>query len=240
GDDQRAAQVAKKYPLNQKNQGNAKQHIVQHRTHGDRDQIAAIVERLDFHAGWQAAVVIDAFDRRPDARDHVHSALELLHQDDAEDDVVLAVAAGNSESRREADLIVSDVGQHDRQSALLANDDIVDVADRAKHAHTAHIDRLFTHRDGASADVGVAGRDCIDDLRQRHAVGTHPVEVDFGLVFLGLAAEPCDVRHARNDAEFAFDYPILKRFKLDQVHARWTFELVAQNLADAASRRDHW
>ena len=133
---------------------------------------------------------------------------------------------------------MGDVRQNDRQAALLAHHDVVDVADRAEHADAAHIDRLFADRDGAAADIGVAGGNRVDDLRQGEAVGPHAIEVDLGLVFLGFAAQRRDVGDARHDAQFAFDHPVLQRLELDQVHARRTLELVAQDFADAAGRRN--
>ncbi len=237
--DQRAAQIAEEHPLDQEDQRDAEQHIVHHRAHRDRDQVAAVVERIDLDAGRQAAVAVDALDRRAHPRHHVHGALELLHQHDAEHDVVLVVAAGDAEARREADLIVRDVRQHHRQSALLAHHDIVDVADRAERADAAHVDRLFADRDGAAADIGIAGGNRVDDLRQRQPVGPHAVEIDFGLVFLGLAAQHRNVGDARHDAQFAFHHPVLQRLELDQVHAGRTLELIAQDFADAAGRRNH-
>ena len=107
--DQRAAQVAEENPLDQEDQRDAEQHVVHHGAHRDRDQIAAVVEWLDLDAGWQAAVAVDALDRRAHARHHIHGALELLHQHDAEQDVVLIVAAGNAEARREPDLVVGNI-----------------------------------------------------------------------------------------------------------------------------------
>jgi hypothetical protein len=239
GYDQRAAQIAEKDPLNEEDEGDAEQHIVHHGAHGDRDQVAAIVIRLDLHARWQAAVAVDALDGRTHARHHIHRAFEFLHQDDAEQDVVLVVARGNSQSGGESDLVMGDIRQHDGQAALLAHHDIVDVADRAQHADSAHVDRLFAHGNRAPADIGVAGGNGIDDLRQSEPIGPHAVEIDFGLVFLGLAAQWRDVGDPGNDAKFAFDHPVLQRLELDQVHSGRTLELIAQDFADAAGRRNH-
>ena len=150
--------------MNEEDQRDTEQHIVHHRTHGDRNEVASIVIGLDPDPRRQAAVVVDARDGCADARHDVHRPLELLHQDDAEKNVVLVVAGGNPKPRGIANLVACDVGQHDGQSALLAHHDIVDVADRAQHADAAHIDRLFTDRDRPAADIGIAGGDRIDDL----------------------------------------------------------------------------
>ncbi len=136
-----------------------------HRANGDGDQIAAVVIRLDLDAWRQAAVIIDAIDSGSHTRHNIHGPLKLLHQHDAEQDVVLVVAAGDPQSRRVANLVVCDIGQDDRKPALVAHDDIADVADGSKRADAAHIDRLFANRDRAAADIGVAGRNCVDDLR---------------------------------------------------------------------------
>ena len=198
--DQRAAQIAEKYPLNEEDERDAEQHIVHHGAYRDRNEIAPIVIGLDLDAGRQAAVAVDAFDRRTHARHDVHRALELLHQHDAEQDVILVVARRDAQARRKPDLVMGDIRQNYRQAALLAHHDVVDVADRAQHADAAHVDRLFAYRDRAPADIGVAGGNRVDDLRQGEAVGPHAVEVDLGLVFLGFAAQRRDVGDARHDA----------------------------------------
>src|SRR6185369_13737879 len=200
GHNQRAAQVAEEYPLDHEDQRDAEQHVVHHRAHGDGDEIAAIVERVDLDARRQAAVGVDTLDGLAHARYHIHGALELLHQHDAEDDVVFVVARGDAEARREADLDAGDVGQDHRQAALLAEHDVADVGERAEYADAAYVYRLLAHRDGAAAHVGVAGGDRLDDLRQRQPVGAHAIQIDFGLIFLGLAAEHGNVGHARHDA----------------------------------------
>src|SRR5713101_5199051 len=46
----------RKDPLDQEDQCDAEQQVMQHRLHRDRDQVAAVVERLDPHPRRQAAV----------------------------------------------------------------------------------------------------------------------------------------------------------------------------------------
>src|SRR5262249_8716469 len=48
-----------------------------------------------------------------------------------------------------------------------------------------------------------------------------------------------DSRETRHDAQLSLDNPILDRLEPDQVHAGWTFELIAQDFADSAGRRNH-
>src|SRR3974390_1745755 len=58
-DDDGAAQIAQKQPLNKEDQQAAEDQVVQHRVRGHADQRAAIVKRDDFYAGGQAAVRIE-------------------------------------------------------------------------------------------------------------------------------------------------------------------------------------
>ena len=58
-DDDGAAQVAEKDPLNEEDQQAAEDEVVQHRVGGDRDQHGAVVERNDLHARRQRAVAVD-------------------------------------------------------------------------------------------------------------------------------------------------------------------------------------
>ena len=237
-DDEGAAQIAQEYPLDQKDQRDAEKHIVQHGLHGDGHEIAAVVERHDLDAGRQAAVAVDALDRRRNPPHDIHRALEFLHQDDAGNDVGLVVAPGDPQARGETDLHLGHVRQKDRHAALLQQDDVADVLERGHDAKAAHVDRLLAHGDGAAADVGVAGRDGGDHLRQRQAIGHQAIEVDLGLKLLGLAAEHDHVGNPRDDAQLALHHPVLQRLELHHVHLRRTAQLVAHDFADAAGRRD--
>src|ERR1700709_85579 len=238
-DDQRAAQIAEKHPLDQEDQRDAEQQIVQHRLHRDRDEVAAIVERHDLDAGRQRSIRIDPLDRDAHALDHLHGAFELLHQHDAGDDVGLVVTAGEPEPGGEADLDRGAIGHQHRHTALLGQDDIADVVHRGDDADAADIDRLFADRDGATADIGIARRNRGHDLRQRQAIGHHAVEVDLGLEFLGFSTEHGDVGDAGHDAQLAFDHPVLQRLEPHDVHARRSGQLVAKDFADAAGGRNH-
>ena len=70
-------------------------------------------------------------------------------------------------------------------------------------------------------------------------IGPHPVEVDLGLEFLGLAAQHQHVGDAGHEPQPALDHPVLQGAKLDQVHAGRAGELIAEDFADRAGRRDH-
>ena len=153
-------------------------------------------------------------------------------------DVGLCVAPGHAEPRREADLALGDVRQQHRQAALLGQHDIVHVLDRGQDAKAAHVHRLLAERNSAAADVGIAGADRRDDLRQGQIEGAHAVEIDLGLEFLGLAAEHEHVGDAGHKAQPALHHPVLDGAELDQVHVGRPDELVAEDFADGAGRRD--
>ena len=58
-DDQRASEIAEENPLQQHDQENADHHVVQHGRGRDVDQILAVVDALDVHAGRQDAGIVD-------------------------------------------------------------------------------------------------------------------------------------------------------------------------------------
>ncbi len=72
-DDHGAAQIAEKRPLQQKDEHDARHHVVQHGVRGDVDQIAAVVDALDADAGRQDAALVDLVHFRFDALDGGHA-----------------------------------------------------------------------------------------------------------------------------------------------------------------------
>ena len=233
------AQASEKSPLNDEDQRNAEQHVVQHGVDGHGDQVAAIVERIDPHTWWKGAIRVELLDRLANARDNLHGALELLHQHDAEHDVRDVVASGDAEPWREPDLHIGNVGEQHWDTALLGEHDVANILQRLHNTDAADIDRLLAHRDGAAADVGIARRNGIQDLRQSHAVGHHAVEIDLDLELLALAAQHQHVGNTGDGAQPAFHNPVLERLELHQVHAWRALELVAKYLADGSRWRDH-
>src|SRR5262249_729766 len=202
-------------------------------------QLTAVVERFDLHAWRQAAVAVDARDRLAHARYYLTGAFELLHQHDAEHDIGLVVAASDAEPRHVAGLDFCHIGKQHWQTALLVDHDFVDVVERSERADAAPLDRLLADRDCAAADIGIAGRNCGYDLRQRQSISAHAVEIDLGLIFLAPATERRHVGDPWHDAQFPLDHPVLQRLELDQVHIGRTLELIALDFADAAGWRNH-
>src|SRR5258708_4755487 len=155
-DDQRAAQVPEKDPLDQEDQGNTEQEIVQYRLHRDRNEVAAIVECHDLDAGRQRSVGVDQLDSRAYALDHLHGTFKLLHQDDTGNDISRLVTACKTEPGGIADLDLGDIRHQHGNATLLGEHDIADIVRGRDDADAADIDGLFADRDGAAADIGVA------------------------------------------------------------------------------------
>ena len=74
---------------------------------------------------------------------------------------------------------------------------------------------------------------------KRQAERHHLVEIDLDLVLPGVAAHHGNVGDTGHDAQLALDHPVLDRLQLHHVHAWRTGELVAEDFADTAGRRDH-
>ena len=208
--------------------------------HRDRDQVAAVVERLDVHAGRQAAVGIDAL-RPPRAR-RCTTSMVRSNFCISTMPVTMSVVSSRPAMPSRGVKPICTLATSDSSTGTppcWVSTMLPMSSSEPTHADAAHVDRLLADRDGAAADIGVAGRDRADDLRQRQAVGHHAVEVDLGLEFLGLAAEHQHVGDARHDAQLALDHPVLQRLELHDVHAGRPAQLVAEDLADGAGGRDH-
>src|SRR6185369_2152318 len=96
-DDQRAAQIAEEYPLQQHDQDDADHHVVQHGVGGDVDQILAVVDPLDLHAGRQDRGIVDVVDQLLDPGNGRRTLFAAPHQHDALHDIVVLIEAGNAE-----------------------------------------------------------------------------------------------------------------------------------------------
>ena len=122
----------------------------------------------------------------------------LLQEDDAEDDVVLLVAADLAEARLEAFADFGDVADSDGRAVLFRDDDGADVVGTVDLAEGADVDVLIAELEVVAAGVGVGGLDGVDDLRERDAVAEELVGVGLDLVLARGAAEGGDVDDAGN------------------------------------------
>ena len=208
-DDDGAAQIAEKDPLNEENQHAAENQIMQHRAGGDVDQLSAIVERHQPDAGRQAAVAVDLGDLGADARDHVVSVQGPIHDDDRLDHVIFTITTGLAEARYVTHRNLGDVFDEDRHAVLLQQHDVLDVLELIALGHivgaavihqadAADVHRLLAEIDGAPADIDVGVAERGDHLRQGDVVGIKLMQIDIDVEFLGGAAPSVQCHDAGN------------------------------------------
>ncbi|MGY4297252.1 hypothetical protein ACVWXN_005347 [Bradyrhizobium sp. i1.4.4] len=211
---------------------------MQHGVGGEFDQVPAIVDALDAHAGRQDAGVVDGLNELVDALDGWRALLTAAHQDDALHDVVGIVDAGNAETGFLADSDGGDVLDQHRIAVGLRDHGVGEVVDRTDQADAAYHGRLLADIDGVAADIDVGIADRLEQLRQCQAVGDQLVEIDLELVGLALAAPAGDVDDAGHGAEAALQNPVLDGLEIEHAVVRRTDEAVAEDFADRAERRD--
>ena len=173
-----------------------------------------------------------------DALDRGRTLLAAAHQHDALDDIVFRILAGDAEPR----LMPHDDGrniphQH-RVAVTLRQHRIVELLDRANEADTAHHGRLGAEIDDVAADIDVAVRQRLENLRKRQAIGDQLVEIDLQLERLGLAAPADDVDDARYRAEPPLQHPILQGLEVEHAVAGRADQLIAVDFADRTDRRN--
>src|SRR4029077_3958219 len=120
-DNQRAAQVAEKDPLQQHDQQDPEGHVFEHRRGGGLDQVLAVIDAFDVHPRWQDRRMVDLFDQLLDPGDGRRALLAAAHQHDALDDIVVLVLARYTQSRLLADGDRRDVLDQDRRAAARRN-----------------------------------------------------------------------------------------------------------------------
>jgi hypothetical protein len=108
-DDDRAAQVAQEYPLDQEHQQTSEDEVVQHRVRGDSHQGGAVIKGHHPHARRQGAVVVELVHGGLDPGNHFAGLLRAVHHHDTGDDVVLIVAASLAEPGHGPDRYFCDV-----------------------------------------------------------------------------------------------------------------------------------
>ncbi len=234
--DDGAAQIADEHPLQEEDQRDAEHHVVQHGAGGDVDQLLAVVDALDLHAGRQDAGRIDALDLLVHALDRGHALLAAAHQHDALHDVVGLVLARDAEPRLVAHHDAGDILDQHRIAAALGEHGVAQILDRTDEADAAHDRRLRSDIHGVAADVDVAVAQRLQQLRQRDPVGDQLVEIDLQFVGLGLAAPAGDVDDARNGAKPALQHPVLQGLEIEHAVAGGADQPVAIDLADRGKR----
>ena len=104
-----AAQIAEKDPLHEKYQDDPERHIVQNGMRRDVDQVLAVINAFDPHARRQDVGIVDLRHLLLDTADRRQALFAAAHHDDAFDDVVIVVLAGDAEARLMADGDARDV-----------------------------------------------------------------------------------------------------------------------------------
>src|SRR3984885_8232833 len=242
-DDDGAAQIAEKHPLNDENQQAAEDQVVQHRVRGDPDQEASIVVGNDLDARRQAAVAVELYDLGLDFRNDVVGVLGSSHHHDGGGDVVIVISAPNAEPRPKTDGDAGDVLDLDRQAVHLGQDDVLDVLDLVAlgdvvgaaaidESDAADIDRLLPDRDLTTADIDVGVTERGDELRDRDVVGFQLLQIGIDIELLGHAAPGVDLHHTRNRQEAPGDDVIFQRAQIGQAEMRGTDELIAIDFPD--------
>src|SRR4029077_9896079 len=141
-DNQRAAQVAEKYPLQQHDQQDSEGHVFEHRFRGGLDQVLAVIDPLDPHARRQNRRMVDLFDQLLDPGDRGRTLLAAAHQHDTLDDIVVLILARDSQSRLLAYRDIGNVLDQDRRTAARRNHGVGKRIDRPDQADAAHDRRL--------------------------------------------------------------------------------------------------
>src|SRR5215510_2161878 len=237
-DDDGAAQVAEEHPLQQEDQPDPERHVVEDRPSRDVDELLAIVDALDPHAGRKNVVMVDALDLLLDPPDGRHALLATAHQDDALHDIVVIVLAGNAETRLVPDDDLGDVLHQHGVAADLGQHGVVEIVERADEANAAHHRRLASNIERVAADIDVAVVERLQDLRKRQAVGHQLVDVDLQLEDFGLAAPPGHVDDSGHRPEPPLQHPILQGLEIEHAVSGRPHELVSIDLADRTDRRD--
>ena len=219
-------------------QQNADHHVVQHGVGGDFDQVLAVINPLDAHAGRQHVGIVDRRHQLLDAGDGRRTLLAAAHQHDALDDVVILVEPGDTEPRFGADIDGGDILDQHRIAAALRDHGVGEILDRMNEADAAHHGGLAADIDGVAADIDVGIGHRLQQLRQRQAIGDQLVEIDLQLKRLGLAAPAGDIDHAGHGAEAALQHPVLQGFQVEHAVIGRSDQPVAEDLADRAERRN--
>ncbi|MCY1171705.1 hypothetical protein D9M73_118260 [compost metagenome] len=156
GNNDRAAQIAEKRPLQEEDQRDPRHQIFQHGVDRQVDQVGSVIDAIKMHARRQDARGVDVGDFLLHRFDRWHRLRAALHQHDALNDVVLIVIAGDTQPRRIADLDMGDVLQQDRLTIGGADQHILDPRHRLDQPDTADDRRLRAEVDRLPADIAIA------------------------------------------------------------------------------------
>src|SRR5262249_16420295 len=148
--------IAKEDPLHEENQDDAEGKVVQNGIGRDLDQVAAVVNALDAHAGRKNIQAVDALDLGLDTADGRQALLAAPHQHAALHDIVILVLARDAKSRLVADGNVGDIAHPDGVAVGRSQHGVADIVGRANKPYAPHHGGLRPDIHGVAADVDVA------------------------------------------------------------------------------------
>jgi len=228
----------KKNPLNEKDENDAEYEIMKHGFGRYFDEIAAVVDSLDAHAGGEQTDRADVFDFRLDSLYRRQALLPATHQNNALNDIVVIVLAGNAKARLVADTNVRNVAHAHGIAVCRSQHGVADVIDRTNKTYAANDRRLLANVDGIAANVDVAVVENLKNLRQRQSVCDQFVEINLNLEGLALATPAGDIDDTGHCAESTRENPLLQSLQVHHAIVRWTHKSVAEDFPDRTGRRD--
>src|SRR6185436_9060479 len=144
--------------------------------------------------------------------------LLLPHDDDAADDLSLAVQLRDPAARLGPEVDLAELG-HGHGHAPLAglHHDPAKIVERVNVAAPADEVLVLPHLEDAAADVLVRGLDRHRDLADRDSVGLEPPGIEIDLVLTDESADRRHLGHAVDALEPVAEVPVLEGSKLAQV-----------------------
>ena len=106
------------------------------------NQVAAVVDSIDVHPGWQKAEAVDLVDLRLHALNSGNALGAAPHEDDALDDVIVGVVSGDSEPGLVAEVNLGHIREIDGYALIAGEQRVADVIGRVDQANAADHCRL--------------------------------------------------------------------------------------------------
>ena len=161
---------------------------MQHGTGRDLDQVFAIIDAFDPDTRRKKRDGVDALHFTLNTLDGRRALFAAPHENDALNNVVVIVHAGDAKTRLRPDLYRRHIAHENRKSAILSQHRAAEVFYAADQANAAHHCRLRTNVDCVAADIDVAAVQRLNHLWERKFRSNELVEIDLNLVLPGLAA----------------------------------------------------
>ena len=163
----------------------------------------------------------------------------MAHDDDAGNDVPLAVPVRGATAQAPAHAHAADVlHEHGRSARVRAHRHGFEIGDLAEVAATAHEVFALAHLDEPAAHVAARAPHRVRHVRERQPVGSQALRVERDLVFGLEPADRRDFGDAGNARERVADREVVERAKLTGVAlAGGVDERVLKDPADAARVR---